>query len=68
MTLTPANRSMEHELDLGWDGARPVVTRFVERVAQRPGEKEYIRDGEMLDMRKVLQTSFNALGKLNDRR
>jgi hypothetical protein len=68
MTLTAANRSMEHELDLGWDGAQPVVTRFVERFAQRPGEKEHLGDGEVLGMREVLQTSFNALGKLNDRR
>ena len=68
MTLTSANRSLAHELDLGWDGAQPVVTRFVERVAQRPGEKEHLGDGKVLGIREVLQASFNALGKYNDRR
>lgn len=67
MTLTPANGSMEHELELGWDGTQPVVTRFVERIAQRP-EKEYLGGGEVLGMRKALQASFNSLGKLNNRR
>lgn len=68
MTLVSADRSVEHEVDLGWDGTQPVVTRVIARIAQQPGEKELLGGGDVRGMREVLQASFNSLSKFKDRR
>jgi hypothetical protein len=68
MTLISADRSVEHELDLGWDGAQPVVTRFVARAAQQPAAKKLMGDGEVRGMSKILRSSVKSLGKFKNRR
>lgn len=61
LTLVSASRHEQHVLDLGWDGSRSVITRYIVRLAQRPGPEEMLPHGKTLVGQDQIRNVLNIL-------